>query len=322
MAKLSGPRMRTGSYYSKGKPRGRPRKKVYKKKSGLNKTEKKQVKAIINRQAESKYFNVTPISQLKGSGDAGVEMILARAGYPQMRVLGFQTGNGLQTDNTAIQYGISDITALNLARTFAAGDANGYDVEGSYVTPSLALSTFNIQRLYLDTTNGSDQALECTPYLVRMLRLSPRPKKSTYQTIVPNEDAFLDQFSQEIGIKDTNFGHYEIQMLKPNTKKYQVIQDSTWIMKPPCSFNELDIGDGTWQTSSVNDGSRRQMNFKHNIGNRLFYDAPTEVSDPTDGFKVEYILFHVVALGTANAASISPDTVRFGVKSVSTFKDL
>ena len=159
----------------KKKPiRKRPAKKV---------VTKRDVVKIINRRAESKYFNVTPISSLKGTGDAGLSMVLARTGYPQMRVLGFQTGNGLSTNNSAIDYGINAITPLHLARIFAEGDANGYDMDGSYVTPSLAMTTFNLQRTYLDTTSGSDQAIECTPYYCRMLRLSPRPKKTSYQRL-------------------------------------------------------------------------------------------------------------------------------------------
>ena len=60
MAKLSGPRMSTGRYYSKGKRGRKPAKK--KQKGGLNKTERKQTtqiaKKVINSMAESKYFHV------------------------------------------------------------------------------------------------------------------------------------------------------------------------------------------------------------------------------------------------------------------------
>ena len=315
----------------KTKARRNYKKKPMRKNSkGLNKTERKQTqqiaKKVLMKEAESKYFNVRTLSELSGTaGDgAGLTMPISRGNYSQMRVLGFASGTGARTDNlSSLKYGLNtSIQAIQHGRIFASGTATGFDIEGQYVTPSLSISTFNLERLYLSTSSSSADAISAVPYFVRVLRLCPRPKKGSFQTLDPETDAFLDQYSQEIGVRNTNFGHYELKMFKANSKKYQVKQDFSFYLNPPVSYNELDIGAGTFQVSSRSNASHRQMTFKHDIGKKLFYESPATASNPSDGFKNEYILFHVSPIGTANDSTVSPFDVRIACKAVGTFKDV
>jgi hypothetical protein len=292
-------------------------------------------KNVILGEAESKYYSTASLASLSQDGapgspaGAGLSLGLPRTGYPQMQVIGFASGSAAQVGGGGIlRYGLDPasgapraIYGLQHGRVFAAGDANGYAMEGSYTSPSLNITTFNLQRVIVDSLSET-LAATSTPYFVRVVRVMPRPIKSSRSEMDPQVDLFLDQFSQEIGVSNGNFRQYELQMLKVNTKKYKLIQDFDFVMNPPITYNQLDIGGGTYQVSTVNSGSRKQMTFKHNIGKKLFYEAPRLNSNPSDGFHNEFILFHVIPLGSENAAGISPDDIKIAAKAVGTFKDV
>lgn len=301
-----------------------PKKRVYNKKDIRT-----IAKNVLMKEAESKYFSTASLFSLSGTANSGLEFGLVRTGYSQMRTIGFAAGSAAQVGGGGVlNYGLDPtsgnpraIYALQHGRVFASNDANGYDMEGSYVSPMLNITTFNLQRLFLNTTTESE-AVNATPYFVRVLRIVPRPIKSSRSEMDPQADAFLDQYSQQIGVSNANFTQYELQMLKPNTKKYKVLQDLSFTMRPSATWNALDIGTGTQQVSTLNTDCRRQMTFKHNIGKKLFYEQPTLASNPTDGFENEFILFHVIPLGTANVAAYSPNALRIAAKPVGTFKDI
>lgn len=313
-------------------PKKRATTKSTKKKGDLTKKQQKQTKEIvqneIKKEADNKYFNVRDMNEMTNGG-VGLKLVPARSSYARMYVLGFATGTGAQTGGQdTLKYGYDavdgetkSIQALQHGKIFPAGDTNGYDVQGSYVTPSLNITTFNLQRLYEAMSDQFDDALRTVPYLVRVLRLIPRPLKGSFQTMDPERDAFVDQFNQEIGIRNGNFKQYELHMLKPNTKKYSVKLDNKFVINPSTIYNKLDIATGDYQVSNTYNTCFTQMTFKHDIGKKLFYESPKEASNPTDGFKNEYILFHIVPLGAADQPGINPDNCRIGVKSVGTFKD-
>jgi len=330
MPKFSGPRMPSGKYYSKRKA-GRPRGSTNKpkaKRGGLNKTEVKQTRAIakkvINAKAESKYFDVRTISQLSGTGGAGIVPTPARLTYTQLYVQGFAVGENT-VGGTALNYGQNTLEAIEHGRVHPLGNSDNQNLEGQYATPSLSITTFDIQRI----VNTSDITLELArqqvPLMVRVLRLVPRPQKGSSQDVNPEDDAFLTEGSQEIGVADADFQHYQLLMLKANTKKYQVKQDFRFVLTPPLTTTEVALqgnaGSTSYQVGNIQTNSHRQMTFKHDIGKKLFYENPQNRSNPTDGFKNEYILFHIIPIGTENDSAILPTSVRIAAKAVGTFKD-
>jgi len=324
--------------YQKKKRTYRPkRKNVKKNKKCYNKGEiKKIAKNVLLGEAESKYYSTATLASLSqndapGSvAGAGISFGLPRVGYPPMQVIGFASGSAAQVGGGGVlRYGLDPSTgnpraiyALQHGRVFAAGDANGYAMEGSYTSPSLNITTFNLQRLIVDTLGSEVQSSITTPYFVRVVRVMPRPIKSSRSEMDPQVDLFLDQYSQEIGVSNANFKQYELQMLKVNTKKYKLIQDFNFVLNPPLVYNELDIGGGSYQVSQIHTNCRRQMTFKHDIGKKLFYESPRLNSNPTDGFHNEFMLFHVIPLGSENATAVSPADIRIAAKPVGTFKDV
>ncbi|AJP36375.1 putative capsid protein [Avon-Heathcote Estuary associated circular virus 8] len=330
MPKYSGPRMPSGRYYSKrkaGRPKG-SKNKPKAKRGGLNKTEVKQTRAIakrvINSNAESKYFDVRTIDQLSGSGGVGIVPTPARLAYTQLYVQGFAVGENT-IGGTALTYGQTVIEPINHGRIHPSGNSDNQNLEGQYAMPSLSITTFDIQRVIQTSDLTLDLARNQTPFMVRVLRLVPRPQKGSSQGLDPANDAFVNESNQETGVADSGFEHYQLLFLKANSKKYQVKQDFRMVLNPPLSTTEVamqgNAGSTAYSVANISNNFHRQMTFKHDIGKKLFYDNPQSRSHPTDGFKNEFILFHIIPLGTANDGGILPTSVRIAAKAVSTFKD-
>lgn len=300
------------------------------KKGGLNKTEVKQTKKIaervLNTKTESKYFRCVDMADLNDNG-FGQELYPARTSYNQMYVLGYSTATGARLDGVSTyKYGISgaaakSIQALGMARTFGADETNdelvGNALDGNYATPSMASTEWNIQRLF-DQVSSESSSKDVAPYFVRIIRIVPRPKKGSFQDVDPETDAFLDEFSRETGVLATSFTNYELQMLKVNSKKYQVKADIKCMMTPAVIFNESAPD---YQATVAPGTHQKFLNFRHDIGKRLYYDNPEGTGYPTDGMKQEFILFHVCHIGLGNATGNQPNGLRLGCKAVSTFKD-
>jgi len=321
-----GPKMRNGRYRSKRKLK--IVKKLSKPRGGLNKTELKQTreiaKKVMNSTAESKYFDVRTIDQLSGTNGAGIVPTPARLTYTQLYVQGFAVGENTAGNGT-LSYGQNLIESIEHGRIQPEGNSDNQNLEGQYAMPSLSITTFDVQRI----VNTSDITLELArqqvPFMVRVLRLVPRPQKGSAQDVDPQSDAFLTESNQETGVSSTDFQHYQLLMLKANSKKYQVKQDFRFVLSPPLTTTEVSLqgnaGSTSYQVGNISTNQHRQMTFKHDIGKKLFYENPKTRSNPTDGFKNEYILFHIIPMGTENDSAILPTTVRLAAKAVSTFKD-
>jgi len=287
------------------------------------------VKSEIKANADSKYFRVATIDDLSGGADgSGQDMFQARNNYPQMNVIGYSTGTGARLDGlNTYKYGFQgtaskSIRALSLARLFGADEGNqtlvGNKLEGNTCQPSYSKTEWNIQRLF-DQVSTENTGKDVAPYFVRILRLVPRVKKGEYQDIDPENDAFQDQFGRDIGVNNANFNNYDLQLCRPNKRKYYVKQDIVYHMTPSVVFNE-SAPDYQAHIPVGNNIKCHQM--MHDIGSKLYYKDPEGNGYPDDGFKQEFILFHTCHVGIGNTSSNEPNGLRLSCKAVSTFKDL
>lgn len=303
-------------------------KKLSSKKKGLTKTQAKesyQIAKKAQRSAlESKYFDVRTINQLSGTGGAGIVPTPARLSYTQLYVQGFASGANT-VGNAVLSYGQNTIEAIEHGRIHPLGNSDNQNLEGQWAMPSLSITTFDIQRVVRTSDLTLELARQEVPFMIRILRLVPRPPKGSGTEIDPENDAFLTESNQETGVADSDFQHYQLLMLKANTKKYKVYDDIRFVLTPPLTTTELatqgNAGSTSIQVGNIQTNSHRQMTFKHNIGKKLFYENPQNRSNPTTGFQNEFILFHVIPLGTENDASILPSSIRIAAKAVGTFKD-
>lgn len=313
-------------------------------KKGLTKTEKSQVKTIakkaVNSLAETKYFNTKPYD------NEPFNYAWYNGGTTsEVGVLGFTTGfeKAMEVDGTsdAFKYGTDgngaakNMNSLELNRLFLSNavvpQAASYAIEGSMCRPSYAETQWLLNRIAADTSIILDQGL---PYRVRMLRLRPKSLKGSYQRVNPATDAFLDQFNQEFGIMSLDvqgapiMDEFQINLAKANSRKYTVIEDTKMIINPPMTFaTQNDAGAITYNTVGDSKDTQRIFTKKHNIGKELFYpDTETNTTAstlPQNGFTPEFILFHVVHIGTPNdpANRLKPTRLSVNCRPVSTFKD-
>lgn len=307
--------------------------------SGLNKTEKKQVSQIIDSKAESKYFNTNP----NIARENGVPAWRNGSVNSEVAVFGYSTGfrknfNSAGTESD-ITYGVNaldgtvvSIRSLDMNKVFTTNNSApqraSYSVVGSTIQPK-----FNECRWLLDRAQGNVSLNEDNGlvYKIRMIRVTPRALKGSFQMIDPKTDLFLDQYNEPFGISTTNasgqnvFGEYEFHLAKVNSRRYRCIADK-FITISPSNLGQVD----SLFTVNVVNEAQRKLTTKHNLGKEFYYEKPNDVSDfrntyPDTGFNNEYILFHVIAVGNPNTNTddrVTPGLLNITCRPVSTFKDM
>ncbi len=340
MAKLSGPRLQSGGFRSKGKKRGRP-KKV---RGGLNQTEKKQVNKIakkaVNSMAETKYFETA--ADVFKSVPNPIWRTSAGA-LSEISCLGYMTGDNKFLTTLSgpatqpVYYGV-DITNgseiqmanLNMNKIFTTSDAvesrQQQAIDGNSVRPSYAEVQWYLERPQIDI--GSEP-LNAAPIQVRIIRVRPRAVRGSNQPVNPKNDLFLDQYNEPFGVASETtgnvniFGNYEFQLAKVNTRRYRVISDKMITMSASSVTD-----DAIAQVTLSNTSGARRFKTKHNIGKELYYTNPNGAEDgdqfPQTGFEPEYILYHFQTLGQPLTSTdrINTDNINITARPVSTFKDV
>jgi hypothetical protein len=313
-------------------------------KKGLTKTEKSQVKTIakraVNTMSESKYFNVNgaiedyvpiPIWQSNGVNS-------------EIGCWGFSTGLSRNADNSAIyKWGVDptngtqvNIRSLNLNYLFrdtaTTTNRQQYSLEGLTCRPSYNEVKWLIERPQSNTTQDETKAV---PYKIRMMRLVPRALKSSYQEIDPKNDCFLDALNEPFGPQSVSTANIpvmnlrEFHLAKANSRRYRVIQDTTFTMLPTSVRTDIFAPVGGTNDNPIvtqpNTSGCKIITTKHNIGKELQWQNPNDTSStlsqyPSNGFQPEFVLFMVGALGGVGAGSLT-DNIRISARPVSTFKD-
>lgn len=340
MAKLSGPRMRGGSYYSKGKARGRPRKSTKTKTAVTRRPAPKMIKSIVKKQvmsmAETKYFNTSRLSTL-----TRLSTFSSRSLATAIDVRAFAVGDGsnpVAGQADVVDYGFvagqgaPDVVPLNMVRAF--GNANSAislrknSIEGAYVSPSTCKSEWIIEFPQITTTSDLGNVAEANPMYMRVIRVVPRMKKYSKVEIDPKTDLFVDQYGEAIGVNSAVFNQLELQMLKVNARKYQVIQDYQKLLVPSSTSSAFAIADGNVQITNLSRyGNQCKLVFNHKQPKKLYYDdvdndgVVNDGAQPQAGQNNELIFFHFTTIGSRGNVNASND-IEITCKTVSTFKDI
>lgn len=304
------------------------------------------VKRVVNSLAETKYFNVAKY--------IGEEPLLAawRDGNTasEIAVLGFTTGYekaklNPSTDQ-AYKYGVNDagnninMNGLDLNSIYHGNETNPAEaaqaVTGNTVRPSYAETNWLLTRSAGETDDIGDVSNGLI-YRVRMIRCKPRAKKGSYQDVNPREDLFLDQTNTEFGISSNLYGStvkkfnaFEFNLAKPNTRKYVILEDTTFTMGPASTYHALATTTDPYDVKQGMTSSVKTFKRRHDIGSEFYYTDPSNSSDiaesyPADGFTgPEFVLFHVWACGNQESIAIrkTPDLLRISCRPISTFKDI
>lgn len=320
-------------------------------KKGLTKTEKTQTrqiaKSVVNNLAESKYFNVArSIGELPLNSAWWTNSNI----QSEIGVLGFTTGFEKAVDQNgatiAYKYGVNpangagkNMESLELNRVFdinSASPLDQYHVEGNTIRPAYAETNWLLNRLAGNTEQFNDLGNGCN-YKIRMIRCKPRPTKGSFNRVHPENDLFLDQANHEFGISTLQsgvqvFNPFELMLAKTNSRKYQILEDTTFTMGSAGNYVDVGLGAGEVAYNMKNPETTQCKTLKrtHNIGKELYYNKPNDVSTsqnqyPQDGFHQEFVLFHVWASGnpqTVATARTTPTLLRVSCRPVSTFKDM
>ena len=149
----------------------------YTKKVGLNKTEKKQTKAIVNNAIKKdnalKYFDVDV------SNTAVVPAVSITADKKEVSVIAFSSTSDMGPGAVqAEKYGPQDFVPLYMTRTFK--DSNPVEAlqkqapNGQYVLPKRATCTFSIERVAYNVAHAQGGTPQPTPNMARSLPISYR----------------------------------------------------------------------------------------------------------------------------------------------------
>ncbi len=302
--KFSGP-LRPGTSSTRQRVAKKPR-------GGLNKTEKKQTKQIvetaIKKEHVLKYFNSSSTD-----GDAAISPQVTTVGNnKEVSVVAFSSTTEFDNTGAAVKFGPQDYVPLHLARPFKENNAdeslNAQALNGQYIIPKRATTTFSIERAHYDVPVDENlspdiNAARSLPIYYRIIKVGIKAQQGNAIVIDPNLDIMIDSFGQPYGPDSDNFNRLNMRVSPINTKKYTKIMDVTGTINQNSIFTPIDtdvggILKGTTQFYSKPGPSLKHMTVPFMLsarkGGKLFYDQPQQAgtgpSTFTSGGKRELLL--------------------------------
>jgi len=226
-------------------------------------------------------------------------------------VVAFSSTTEFDNTGAAVKFGPQDYVPLNLAKPFKENNAdeslNAQALNGQYVLPKRATTTFSIERVgYAVPMDGNDQpdltAARTLPIYYRIIKVGIKAQQGNAIVIDPNLDIMVDSFGQPYGPDSDNFNRLNMRMSPINTKKYTKIMDITGtlnqnnIMTP--TQGTLPGPNRTTDFATRAGSSVKHMTVPFMLSQRkngkLFYDQPQQAgagpSTFTSGGKRELLL--------------------------------
>lgn len=209
--------------------------------SGLNKTEKKQTKAIVKNAMKKehtlKYFD---------SDDTNTAAAPAVSTIPgtlrQVSVLAYSSTTNVNDAGTVQRYGQQNVIPLELAKPFREDETNTVLREnapnGNTVQPKIAKASFSIERVFnsipiipggAPPVNPPEQSANNLPITFRVIKVEFKTAVGTQEVLDPNTDLFMDyRTNVPTGIDQPEFDRLQCKYAKINTKKYTKLMDTTF----------------------------------------------------------------------------------------------
>lgn len=279
---------------------------------GLNKTEKKQTKAIvesaIKKEHTLKYFD----------SDKGIQAAQAPntstvgTALKQVSVLGYSSTVAENDQGVTAKYGPQNIVALLLSKPFREDEVDTVLREnapnGNTVMPKVAKACFSIERVGYKVPIDADDdpaldAARSLPITMRIIKIGFKTQTGTAEVLNPNLDLFLDyRTARPTGIDQEDFDRLQCRYAKINTKKYTKVSDMMF------TINQNNImsptSPGTDAKTSTSFTTRAGAAIKHitvpfqlsqRKNGKLYYEDPNGVSildTFTSGGQRQLVLFH------------------------------
>jgi hypothetical protein len=223
--------------------------KVMKPKGG-SKTRKKGVRSdaaiakiatnAVKKIAEKKFMNSNnALLALRPTVPSGLEYV---------STIAFSTTTGDSDDGTPISYGSAPVYEMKCLNPFKSTDADSdlrmFAPAGKSVTPVSCKTRWRINRDYarigeqLSATPPDFFAslAENCPVVCRMVRVCPKLQSGTNTQISPADDLFQDTYGRKVGVNAAGFDQAEMLFYKVNTRRYTVIEDKQFVIRPPLTL--------------------------------------------------------------------------------------
>lgn len=278
-------------------------------KRGLNKTEKKETKAIvkaaIKKEHTLKYFDVD--TTFTAAAPAVSQQANA---LRQISVLGYSSTTNENNAGVTQNYGSQAFIPLYLARPFKENNPSSElatnALNGQYILPKKALSRFSMERVaysigYENTSAVDRDMAESLPIHYRIIKVEIKAQQGTMEVVDPNNDLFLDQHGQPIGIDQPNFDRLVIKYAPVNSKKYKKVSDIQGTLNQNNIITPWTTGTGVWTdiVQQKNGASEKYFTVPFQLsarkGGKLFYQDPQQssaVQTFTSGGKRQLVLMH------------------------------
>ena len=284
-----------------------------KSKAGLNKTEKKQTKAIvesaIKKEHTLKYFDVDT------TATAAVPAVSAQAqALKQISCIGYSTTTNENNAGETQSYGSQAFVPLYLARPFKENNPTSElatnALNGQYILPKMAKTQFSMERVAFTVQGDGSSAIDpdmafTLPVHYRIIKLEIKAQQGTQEVVQPSRDAFIDQHGLPTGIDEPNFDRLVIKYAPINTKKYTKksdIQGTLYqnnIISPTRAISPTNTTYYTDVVTQKNGASEKYFTVPFQLSARkngkLFYQDPQQssaVQTFTSGGKRQLVLMH------------------------------
>ena len=225
------------------------------KRAGLNKTEKKETKSIVENALKKehtlKYFDSDDTATASAPNTSTVGSALK-----QVSVLGYSSTTNKNDQGETQKYGSQDIIEFQLAKPFREDEGNTVLREnapnGNTVAPKVAKASFSIERVrcavqMLDALSSAPalNSGETLPITIRMIKIGFKTQVGTQELLNPNLDLFLDyRTGVPTGIDQSGFDRLQCRYAKINSKKYTKLSDTMFTINQNNIINPLRIVTG------------------------------------------------------------------------------
>ncbi|MDA9663633.1 hypothetical protein N9T80_00660, partial [bacterium] len=216
---------------------------------------------------------------------------------------------------------VQEMLCLNPFKSNAADqDLRMFAPVGKQIQPVSCKSRWRINRQFaridpkLETASIVDafptEMAENCPVVCRLVRVSPKLESGTDTIISPADDLFLDEYGRATGVDNTLFDEAEMLFYKVNNRRYSVIEDKKFIIRPPLTLQYQSVWPGatgpahyTPVVSNTNGNCEKylttydQLTAKKN--GSVFYTDPTAAgtNNATTGNKRSYYFWHFAYQG-------------------------
>lgn len=282
--KYSGPLMPgKKSAYVKGARKNKP-------KGGLNKTEKKQTKKIVD--AAIKKEHVLKYFDSNSTEDAMAPNTSNAANTKQeVSVLAFSSTTEFDEGGSAVKYGRQDYQPLYLARPFKENNNDealaAQALNGQYCLPKTARTCFSIERvrfvvpsIHNNQANPVPDLAHGLPISYRIVKFGFKASAGTQNDFDPNTDLFVNSFGQPYGIDSEGFTRLNCKYAPINTKKYTKLMDIQGTLQQGmiATPNQVDANYTSDIVTSNTGRNHMHLSIPFKLskrkGGKLFYETP------------------------------------------------